>query len=544
MNSRKLLIAGTGLLFSFGLWAQSNSSIELPDLTTVVTSEQNDIEVIAVPDFEDVVQTESSSGKIVPELPDVMVQGDSEVVISEEHGNNKQVYAQGEAGGGFPAAFIGNFTVSRITGYEPFRIAFSHDSEAGYKGRNLSDGYSYRNTNISLDKTFQWNKIRLDLGGKYETLGNGLQSKVDNIYSEDQNSLNGYARVNYELPKGFNVGTEIGLGYYTRYADIVNNASGIEPYIAHSSVFDLSPNLYAGWENDSFTADLIGSFWYDGDMRKTLTAGNRYSNRGEIDLKGTWKYEKMKLYGGAGIVFGDKLNGNKVIPPFNLGISTVFPVYYSDRNTSIDLEGGLKSNRNSSEILEKTYKFSAIDVIPSETSNWFGLLNVKFPLKTEFTGEIGFNFEKTAFGNGVWSPVYQSAACVDGLYKFEQVDKTIIATDLALTYRHKIFAGTLRWHANWKDAPALENKQTFFVDLSVQDEKVRWGADCNIGFALDSSDKIPVINFEGFAGLSSEVKLVLSAEDLLKLFDQQPRTYAGQYIKDSGNVKILVRFLF
>lgn len=531
------------LVFAAGFSFADDSQIELPDLTTIVTSEQTDIEEIAAPDFADVVKVPEDSGTLVPELPEVEVQGDSKVVIADSNNSEKQVYAQGQAGGGFPSTFVGSFSVSRITGNEPFKIAFSHFSEAGFSGNSLCSGYNMRNTDILLDKTFTWNKLKFTCGGTYEDWGNGLQNQESGIYAENQNDLSGNFLIDYQLPKGFTIGSSLGLGYYTRYADMEKGIS-CDSWISHSSIIDINPVFYGTWANDFFKVQMDGSFWFDGEMKKSYLEGNRYAYRTLFDVKGSWTYEKIQLYGGAGIVYGDNINSNKIIAPFNLGFSTSFPVYYSDRNTSIQIEGGLKSYKNDVNTLEKTYKFTSLNVLPSETSAWYGKADVTFPLKTEFTGELGVDISKTAFNNGQWVPDFTDASYNSGLYGFTQKELFLISTDAALTYRHKIFAGTVKWHANWKDLPAMENHQNFYVDISLQDSKTKWGADLNTTFSLDASDKIPVLNFEGFVGISPAVKIVLSADDILKFFDPQPRIYAGKYISDSGNVRLLVKFLF
>lgn len=524
---------------SSSLWAQK-SELELPDLTTVVTSEQKDIEEIAVPDFSDVVTLPDSSGYLVPQLPEVEVLEKSDVVVTDPSVSNKQVFAEGQAGGGFPATFLGKFSVSRITGNEPFLIGFSHVSEAGYAGKELSAGYSFTNTVVNLDKVFAWQDFNLDVAGYYENIGNGFQSQIPDVFAQNQNYLSGIGTFNWALPYDFNIGAKLDLGYYYRYTDLTPDAT-CENYQKHTGVININPSLYGNWSNENLFFQLNGSVFIDGDLQKAFTVGRQYGSRTSLDVTGLWKYDTLKVFGGAGLIFGDNLNSNKIIAPFNIGLTTSFPVYFSDRNTVVLVEGGLETTRNTNQLLEKQYKFAALNVIPSETSDWFTNINFSVPLKTSFTGELGFTYKKTAFGNGFWEPDYKNTA---EIYTYNQNEKTIFATDLAVTYRRDIFAGTLKWHANWKDAPVLENKQTFFLDLSFQDPEVKWGVNLNTGLSLDAKDKIPVVNMEGFVGISPQVKLVLTAEDILKLIDPQPRTYAGKFITDSGNIKLLVKFLY
>ena len=539
---KNILITASFTAAATCFWAEE-SKIELPDLTTVVTSEQTDIEEIAVPDFADVVNAPENSGHLVLEMPDVEVLEKSDVVVTVKSANNKQVYVEGQAGGGYPASFLGSFTVSRITGNDPFKVEFYHSSENGYAQKDLSSGYFDRDTNISLDKTFSWNAFKLDLNGFYESSGVGLQSAEPDILAINQNKLNGSAAFNWEIGNGFNLGTKLGLDYYFRFADLDIGAS-CDSFIKHASVFAINPSIYGNWSNDSFAAELSGSVWMDGDLQSAFDSGHQYSNRGLINLTGNWNYNKLNVYGNVGFVLGDNLNSNKIIVPFGLGVSTSFPVYYSDRNVVLLAEAGLKPDRNTNGELENLYKYSALNVLPSETSNWFANLNISVPLKTEFTGDLGLTFKNTAFENGVWEPVYKASGYQSGIYTYQQNEKTVFATDIGVTYRHGIFAGTLKWHANWKDVPVLEDRHDFYVDLSFQDPDVKWGVNLNSEITLDGADKIPVVNLESFAGITPQVKLVLQAEDVLKFFDSQPRIYGGKYITDSGNLKLLVKFLY
>ena len=60
---------------------------------------------------------------------------------------------------------------------------------------------------------------------------------------------------------------------------------------------------------------------------------------------------------------------------------------------------------------------------------------------------------------------------------------------------------------------------------------------------LDSSDK-PVISLEGYVQASSAVRICLSVNDMLKLLGAEERPYAGQYVANSGNASLFVKFLF
>ena len=208
------------------------------------------------------------------------------------------------------------------------------------------------------------------------------------------------------------------------------------------------------------------------------------------------------------------------------------------------LSGGLASERKTTAQLEREYKFSGLQELTTETSDWFGEATLLVPLKTSFTGTVAAGFYRTAFENGVWTPDYsKSANLVSGLYTYSQKARDELFTDFAFTWKYKLFAATAKYHANWLMNPVLENKHTINVNFALQSQKGMWGANLDTAYILDSSDK-PVISFEGYIQASSAVRIVLSVNDMLKLLGAEERPYAGQYVSNSGNASLLVKFLF
>ncbi len=119
----KRFIIFLGLTFfacTFSFFAQE---IELPDLTTVIDGTSTEELELELPDFSDVVETPADSGKIVPVLPEVEIIQNQEVVVTQDDANQRQIYAEGVIGGGYPAIFTGDFSVSKIFGDNPVKIS-------------------------------------------------------------------------------------------------------------------------------------------------------------------------------------------------------------------------------------------------------------------------------------------------------------------------------------------------------------------------------------------------------------------------------------
>ena len=80
--------------------------------------------------------------------------------------------------------------------------------------------------------------------------------------------------------------------------------------------------------------------------------------------------------------------------------------------------------------------------------------------------------------------------------------------------------------------------------MSLQGKEGNWGTSVEAYYSIDAADTTPLLNFEAFTQVSPATKIVLSANDIIKLVSAESRTYAGQYVANSGNVTLLIKFLF
>ncbi len=543
MKFNKYIFSGL-LLFAFtaGAFSQTateESQIELPDLTTVVSGSNQEEDIAPAPDFDDVLEPQYNSGELVPLLPSAGTGGEADVVNATNDAMQKDIYAQGSIGGGYPAAFTGAFEVSRLYGADPFKISFAHNSAAGFAGHNLADSYSNHSTLIGVEKDFIRSKLRWGFSGRYEDLANGLQSKTEGVAANNQDAVGLAANFLWTLPKDFQLSFKADSEFYYRFADITKSSvEGFEvpKWIKNTSRITADPELKLSWLHEGFEISL--------DALYNMEAWDKVSNRGQFGLLFAWHNEKIRLFADAGLVIGNNIGNNSVIPPFALGLETNLPVYFSDRELNLSLTGGLTSERKTTAQLERSYKFSGLEELTSETSDWFGEAQLLVPLKTSFTGSLASGFHRTAFGNGVWTPDYSKAgSLVSGIYTYSQKDRDELYTTFAFTWKYKLFAATAKYHANWLMNPVLENKHTINVNFALQSQKGLWGASLDTAYILDSSDK-PVINFEAYVQASSAVRICLSVNDMLKLLGAEERPYAGQYVSNSGNASLLVKFLF
>ena len=533
-------ILAFGLLTAgFAQTTSEDSQIELPDLTTVVSGSNDQEDFAPAPDFEDVLDMTYTSGELVPVLPSISVGDEADVSAAGAQDSQKDIYAEGKIGGGYPATFTGDFQIARLYGADPFKISFTHESASGFASHNLADDFNTSNTAIGIEKDFIRRDLRWGFAGSYRDVKNGLQRKTEGIAANNQDSVEFSANVLWSLPKDFKFTFDVDSEFYYRFADITKNSAPsftVPDWIRSTCRVTADPELGIFWSRNGFELGFEAQY--------NLEVWNKISNRGQFDLDFSWQNDKIKLYTDVGLVVGNLIGDNSVIVPFTVGLDTYLPVYFSDRKLNLSLSGGLASERNTTSKLEGDFKFAGLNEFTSETSDWYGKINLLVPLKSSFTGNVAAGYSRTAFGNGVWTPDYSDENLTCGLYGLSAKSRNELFTDFAFTWKYKLFALTAKYHANWLDIPVLENRHNFSVNFALQSQQGLWGASLDTIYIMDAQDNKPVINLEGYMQVSPAVRICLSVSDILKLLGPEERMYAGQYVANSGNAQLLVKFLF
>jgi len=533
-------------LLTFGAQAfaqeTEDSDIALPDLTTIVTGSNDVVSEETIPDFSTLIDIENVESQLLLNMGDVSLEDSGSSVFIPVAQRDKVVFAEGKIGGGFPGSFIGDFSVQQDRGENPFKIAFNHSASDGYSNNDPSTGYNDNQTLVSLNKTVNFASSDLLFGGFYEALGNGLQSKVDNISAINQRNINGFAEYEHRLAKGFSFGGNFTGDYYMRFADtsfaLQSEPEDFAKWIRKYSLINLKPEAHFAWGNDSFNTGIYAAYNFDTDF-----VSDYVINRGEFMEKFAWQNDMIKVNTNVGVVIGNQI-AQPVLVPFTVGVESSFPIYFSDRKLSVSAEGGMLSENTSVYELEKKYKFSGFSTMPGEVSDWYGKIDLSVPMKASVTVNFDADYKHTAFGNGFYEPVYNESGFTYGLYQFEKINNQRLKTNLEFVYHYKLFSTSFGWLANWLYVPALENAQTFALTLALQNELSSWGVNLSGLYSMDAVDLTPRINLEAFLQLNNAVRLVLSVEDGIKLFTLKERVYADKYISQSGNATLLVKFFF
>ena len=538
MKRRYLITIGL-ITFTAGLFGQSQ--IELPDLTTVVQGDDSVFVTAENPDFDDIITIPEGSTPLVPQLPQVQEQQAGNLINVEEKPEVKSIFAEGQIGGGYPAAFIGDFSISRITGDSPFKLGFSHRSEAGYSANPLSAGFNSKNTSISLRKDYNGKSVFWSAGGNYEDCGNGLQSLQPEIASINQQDVSLFGQLEWSLPKNLRLIARADSDIYNRYADISNSSLICEDWIKKLDVLTATPILGLVWTKNDFSVSTTARYNILSDL--SGNAAGSVVNRGRFELSAGWFNKYISVATMAAAVIGNSIGNNPVLVPFTVNFSAAFPVPFSDRNVSIVMGGGMKSQLSDIRTLEKKYKFTGFNFIPSETSDWNGNITLSVPVKTMLSFNLSAVYLQTAFGNGVLEPDYVNSFNT-GIYGFTVKNRQQLSTNAGLSYHYKVFSASAAFKSQWMDVPVLDVKHKLAAAVAVQSLEDKWGANVETELFFDGDDRTPVINMKGFWQLTPAVKLELNVLDFCKLVDDNSRIYAGNYISDSGSVTMLVKFLF
>lgn len=543
----------------FCLFAQETENIsgdeeiQLPDVSTVIYGGSIKAGKSAIPDYTEVLpQNAEANGDFAVQLPsDGADSGSSEKAEILPRFDKKTIFVEGTAGCGVPGFFLGNFSVYRQTG-NPFRIYFGHESASGYAYKSLNDGYFDRLTQIAAEKDFTWKAVKLDLSGSYKNSGDGLQDKSDVIADVSKETLSGDVSLFADLSHGLFIKTGLKGEWYKRYGNLTGDSAAkdaVPTALKQVSILGLNPQFTFGWENKGFSADFNMNYQLESDLYGSFDE-TKNLHRGTFGLGLGWHNANVNVYGNAAVVLGNELNGNDVTVPFKAGADFMFVTGLSPRNMIIGFSGGCDSRAPLVSGSESLYKFSAASELLTETSDWTGNFALSLPVKNAFTFIFDAEFRKTAFDNGTWLPCYSEEASVInsnfyGQYIFEQNDMTQFNTDAGISFRFGIVTLSALWNACWGDVPALRYKNFISAQVSLQTKNSRFGFDGNFGLTPDSDeDNVPVIDFSFFFRVTNAVRLAVSCDDIVKLLGGKTRTYAGQYVRRSGNAAFLVKFNF
>ncbi|MCR5217132.1 hypothetical protein [Treponema sp.] len=548
---KKIALLTATLICTAGLFAQTadeEEKIILPELTTTVTGDSLTAGKDAVPDFSDVLPSESEDLPM-PKLPGIQtgnVYDEPEADFSSA--SDKQIFANGLIGAGIPGYFTGDFSIYKSSGDNPFSLKFSHENQNGYGKHDVTEGYFDRRTLLSGEKTITTKNFVFDFSAAYDNSAYGLQEKSEAFYDINYQTVSTKDNIKWKLPYGFafNLGGQ--AEWYNRYEG--KNKDSVSSLLSQQEdgdVFFLNPVFKAQWENYGFNIAFLSDYQCEFFYNSESTAGSEDTSlisRGEFTLAFGWKNDFLKIAADGGVVVGNEIGGNTALPVFSLDFTGTFKA--GSRDLVIEATGGLLSELTKYSDAEKAYLFTASSILPSESTDWFGSLKLSLPIGSKLTLDAGTTFKKTAFGNGSWEADYSQTIGTENLYGLTEKERTILISQAALSFSWKIFTVELEWKNNALHVPSNEYSNVIGGNLDFQSSLANWGFNAGLYETIgEDVDLCPVIKGGAFYKLRDSISLELAVDDVVKLIFRKDRDYGESiYLKRAGSAKILVHFFF
>ncbi len=533
--------------YSYDNVTYSNEDILLPGLTTTVSGDSLTAGKDAVPDFSTVVHSVPNDTTLLPKLPESFNEYDETSLMAQNSSDyQRAIYAEGLIGGGYPGFFLGDFSVYKSSGTDPFLLQFSHVSANGYGQNEASDGFFDSNTKLYGEKTFTFKSVESSTSVSYSTESYGLQGQCNPyFYNMTYQTVNANEDFTWHLPHGFALSSSVFSQWYTRYAGVLPSESvTYETFEASSSAFSFAPNIEFGWNNTSFHVSCDAKY----NLENLNLTEKYFVNRGAFDASFGWKNESISLDASAGVVLTQDDDGAlQVIPPFEIDFYGLWRVGSALRALSVSAKAGLSSELSRTASLETEYLYTAINSIPRETSDWFGKLSLAIPLMSSFQLDVLADLRVTAFGNGVWEADYSTPFTTANLYALSEVERTMFSTDISLSYAWRLYTAKVFWTSYWGSyVPALENPFTLGLSAGAQGESGSWGVTFTYKQPLGSGvDFVPDLSLEAYFRLLDSLRLAFELSDAVKLVSGKDRCYAdSMYLSRSGSATVFVRFFF
>lgn len=549
---KKLLIVPLMFVCGASAFSQAGGEIELPDVTTVISSGALTAGKDSVPGYSKIIPKYDEERIELPKIENTTDASAAEI-RSKSETPARSVYAEGKIGAGFPFNFSSAFSIFKTAGTSPFSIDFSHDAADGFSGGSVEDGYFARKTAVGAKKEFNGKRGGIKLSAEYSSDNNGFQSKSNNLTDETKHFAKGAFSGEKSFSNGLFVFSDFSADYYRRYG---THFGGIENQSFENSAetLNLIPRAGFGWKNGIVSVSLDAE--YDASLNlkgaeTLLTAENSAStksaHRGEFSLDFEFAGKNWSAFAAAGVVFGSAIGGNSVVVPWTAGFSVEFPEGRIVRSSNLTIEGGCASEPNFISEVETALPWSCSPYLPSETSDWYAKACAELFLLKDIGVYFDAEFYKTAFKNGVWTCVYSGENFSNsGYYYASAKDRTEFNTNLAAEFATGPVHYELKWNAFWIDVPAAEEKFSVEGNISVAGKSSKWNANIflkeNFG---GNADIVPQIGAGGAMKASDSIRLELAVNDIVKLVTNSSRKFAdSKYIKKSGNVTFYVRFQF
>ena len=526
------------------LFSQTEN-VTLPDMTTTVSGKVVAAEKDAVPDFSKIIPVDEKDDSSLPVFVEENISFDEEPIADFSFEKAKTIFAQGLVGGGFPGDFIGDFSVYKSIGENPFKIEFSHLSNNSYGKHKAGDGFFDSNTRLFAEKTITVKNTDFIIGGEYKKKETGLQSVSPFFYDLNSQEAFGNFFVRKNFSHGFEFESKTGGSWYNRYAGIADDKNAFLRQEKNVDVIYLNQNLNFSWIGKNLFFALNGQINYGTFVGNFDSVEIENIFRAEASASAGWKNSVFDISVLGGIAGGTEMGTKKSVPFFDAGISFAGKNSPLRNNFSFEVHGGLDTYLNLLSELENKYKFSQLVSLPSETSDWFANARVSVPV-SKFASVYSFaEFRKTAFENGVWEAAYNYKNDSE-IFEITSSNRTLFSTDSGFSYLWEIFTLSAGWKSHWFHVPPDEFRNYVSTSISFDSKEKSWGFFISLQENIDSvSDKCPLLGGELYYNIKDSIKFSFEISDAIKLFTGKDRDFMEtDYLVRAGCASLFAKFYF
>ena len=551
MNFKKIIFVITSVL-SINVYAQTQEekNIELPEITTVVSGESIDVEKNAVLDFSTFIELPLESDSFLPVLPELETEDDKNYSAEKKTQAEKNIYVDSTIAFAWPLSFSDDFNIFKSSGKNPFSIKFHQQNINAFGNKTSIDGFFEDDTFLTGQKKINTKNFDFEFNGEYRNGKYGLQNQSESFYNLSSQSFITSDYITWNLPLGFSLDFNFDGEIYSRFSGLRDSsASTLLDLEKKLSVLDLAPEFMAKWNSKKGFVEFYSGYDFE-TLFGASSSENNILHRGEFYLDGGIKYTNDETYevvlmALAGAAVGNFLGDNSVVPEFELSVASNV-LLKNNRYMTINVSGGLQTYHDKVKEFEQTYKFTTGTQVFTESSDWFVSLESLFPIYKWFNIQFNCDFKTSAFGNGLWQPLYNSSPALSGLYMFNQQERTELSNQLVFGFVKDTMKITLEGYTQWMYVTPGTEPYSISLAFDWQSFSGRWGvlfeAKENLG---ENVDYIPVLNLTSFYRFNNSVRLSCNLNDTIKLFMGETRNIVGTpYKLYCGNVTMLLQFMF
>jgi hypothetical protein len=519
--------------------SSGDEQISLPDVSTKLDLEKQNIEDEAIPDFTQILPDSATNSDDLPVLQDGT---DADIALESiaqktDDVEIPPVYLEGLIGGGYPGIFIGNFNVYQTAGDNPFSVLFSHEAINGYGQHEASEGFNNSETSLIGSKILKISdKVIFDATAEYNTSTWGLQSQSDYFYNMSRQFVGGEGTLTTQFNDIFSLQAGTEASYVNRFAGFAGDIdTTTETIYTGPKLITFSPSLKGIIEKNKLYLDFGGAYKFV-SLDSSVDENDGYLQHGQVDTSISYAFSEMvKANAGVGGSYSNNATTTMTVP-FYMGIDI------DDSFLTLKLKGGMSSNQTDISSLQEKYPYVHFEHVPTEESNWFGTLDVHVPVVQTFATNLTVDFSKTAFGNECLCPDY-SEEDASGMYSSVYRDMTVLNSKLSFSMQLGSVGVDAGWNAKWIDKIDDENEHEVFGNISYTTKNGKGGAQLTMVQSIIDTD-IPDVGCSAFYHVAQPFQVELSVEDIIMLFTGDDRLIAGDYCGQGGSVSLLMKLFF